>query len=113
MYEKIASQQQAQQAWAQTTTENYDKAIRLSLARFPNLQQTSNIDMLQVEETATLASAKSFLTTFHAESESQEYLDGMRAQFGPPSSLTIMDGKVVDCRQIGVLKMQAESTLTA
>lgn len=104
MRERVAAQQQQQQAWAQITTENHANAatrgMQLALANNPSLHQNA-IDMPQSEETAVLANAKSFMSTFHAESGNKEHLDQMRADLGPPSSLTMVDGQAADCRQIG------------
>jgi hypothetical protein len=96
MKEKTATQQQAQQAWAKIATQNYANATTHGIHRAikNNPSFGCEIDLQYVQETAELANAKGFLLKFHAE-------ENLRKQWGPPSNMTITDGHLVDCRQIG------------
>jgi hypothetical protein len=112
---RIASQQQAQQAWAQTTSKNYADATargcQLAMANNPNLRQSS-VDMQHVEEAAVLANAKAFMRDYNAEYGNQEYLEELRAQLGPPSSLTVAGSVAADCRQISTKNKSRINTNT-
>jgi ribosome-binding factor A len=112
MIEKATTQQQAQQEWAKIAAQNYANATTHGIHRAINNNPSfgCEIDAQYVQETADLANAKGFLSKFHAESENTEFLENLRKQWGPPSNMTIADGNLVDCRQIGTKDKARVST---
>ena len=112
MKDKVTTQQQAQQAWAAITAQNYANATTHGIQRAMSNNPSCGcgIDAQYVQETADLANAKGFLSKYHAESENTEFLETLRKAWGPPSNMTIVDGNMVDCRQIGTKDKARVST---
>jgi hypothetical protein len=109
---RLLHNKQAQQAWANIAAQNYANATRHGIHRAINNNPTfgCEIDAQYVQETVDLANAKGFLSKFHAESENTEFLENLRKQWGHPSNMTIADGNLVDCCQIGTKDKARVST---